>query len=163
VNIKVKYLDSKIDKLKKFDNGDWIDLRVSTLEVKRFGEDYELIKRDHSKHGVSLYEKGDLVKIGLGVAMELPKGYEGQVLPRSSTFKHYGLIQVNSQGVIDESYCGDNDEWFFVGYALKDGHIRKNDRVCQFRIQKKMQEIEFKEVESLGNEDRGGIGSSGRS
>ena len=93
--------------------------------------------------------------------MQLPKGYEGHVVPRSSTFKKWGIIQTNHQAVIDESYCGDQDQWFYPAYALRDTVIHTNDRICQFRIMKKQPVIEFEEVEELGNENRGGIGSTG--
>lgn len=93
--------------------------------------------------------------------MELPEGYEAYVVPRSSTFKNFGIIQTNHCGVIDESYKGDNDQWFFPAYALRDTKIKMNDRICQFRIQKKMPEIDFIEVKTLGNKDRGGHGSTG--
>lgn len=139
--IKIKYFDKEIDKLAEFCNGDWIDLR-SRVTVE--------------------YKAGDTVKLPLNVAMELPKGYEAVINPRSSTYKHYGLLLVNSQGVIDNSYNGDNDEWMFVGYATRDGKVDKNDRVCQFRIQKNQPKIIFDEVDHLGNEDRGGFGTSGK-
>ena len=139
--IKIKYLSSEIDKIVKKDNGDWIDLRsAETVEMKA-GE-FKLIK--------------------LGVAMQLPKGYEAHMVPRSSTFKSWGIIQTNHQAVIDESYCGDNDEWRYPAYALRDTVINVNDRICQFRIVEKQPEINFEEVETLGNEDRGGIGSTGK-
>ena len=93
--------------------------------------------------------------------MHLPKCYEGHVEPRSSTFKKWGIIQTNHQAVIDESYCGDQDQWFYPAYALRDTVIHANDRICQFRIMKKQPVIEFEEVGELGNENRGGIGSTG--
>ena len=138
--IKIKYF-SDIEEIKKVDNGDWIDLRSAT--------DVEL-KKDEFK------------LIPLGVGMKLPQGYEAHIVPRSSTYKHFGIIQTNHQAVIDESYCGDNDQWFYPSYALRDTIIHKNDRICQFRIVKKQPNIEFKKVDKLYNKDRGGIGSSGR-
>lgn len=93
--------------------------------------------------------------------MELPKGYEAHVVPRSSTFKNFGVIQTNHQGVVDESYKGNNDEWFMPVYALRDTEINFNDRICQFRIVEKMPKIDFVEVDELKNEDRGGHGSTG--
>jgi dUTP pyrophosphatase len=99
--------------------------------------------------------------IPLGIAMELPEGYEAHVVPRSSTFKNFGIIETNSMGVIDESYKGDNDQWFFPAYALRDTAIEFGERICQFRIMEKMPEVEFVEVEHLGNEDRGGHGTTG--
>lgn len=138
--IKIKYFDEELEKIKKIEKGDWIDLRAAkTIELK----------------------KGDFILIPLGVAMELPKGYEAHVVPRSSTFKNYGIIQTNSIGIIDNSYCGDNDEWKMPVYATKDTVINKNDRICQFRIIEKMPKVEFEEVEVLSNKNRGGFGSTG--
>ena len=138
--IKIKYFTNEIDKITKIEKGDWIDLRsATTIELK----------------------KGEFKLIPLGVAMQLPNGYEAHIVPRSSTYKNFGVIQTNHQGVVDESYCGDNDQWFFPAYALRDTVINVNDRICQFRIVEKQPEISFEEVECLGNEDRGGCGSTG--
>lgn len=140
--IKIKYHDSKLEKLMFIDNkSDWIDLRAA--------EDVTL-------------NKGDFKLISLGVSMELPKGYEAHIVPRSSTFKNFGIIQTNHQAVIDESYKGDNDIWKYPVYALRDTVIHKNDRICQFRIMKKQPKIKFIEVDSLDNDDRGGFGSTGK-
>lgn len=139
--IKIKYLSNEIEKLEKISVGDWIDLRCAKE--------------------ISL-KAGEFALIPLGVAMQLPNGYEALVVPRSSTFKHFGIIQTNSMSVIDESYCGDNDQWHFPAYALRDTVIHVNDRICQFRIVKHQPEIEFQKVEDLGNLDRGGIGSTGK-
>lgn len=139
MEIKIKYF-TDIEKIEKIEKGDWIDLRAA--------EDIEL-------------KAGEFKLIPLGVAMELPKGYEAHIVPRSSTYKKFGIIQTNHQAVIDESYCGDNDQWLYPAYALRDTEIRKGDRICQFRIMEKQPEITFTEVETLGNEDRGGIGSTG--
>ncbi|MCM1174046.1 MAG: dUTP diphosphatase [Blautia sp.] len=140
--IKIKYLTDKIEKLAYIDGkSDWIDLRAA--------EDVAM-------------KKGEFRLIPLGVAMELPKGYEAHVVPRSSTFKNFGIIQTNHQGVIDCSYCGDNDQWYMAAYALRDTQIHVNDRICQFRIMENQPKICFDEVESLGNADRGGIGSTGK-
>lgn len=138
--IKVKYFRG-VQKIEKIEVGDWVDLRSA--------EDVEM-------------KAGEFRMFPLGVAMQLPEGYEALVLPRSSTFNKYGVILVNSMGVIDESYCGDNDEWQFLAYALRDTKIPKNERICQFRIIEHQPSLEFVEVESLGNADRGGIGSTGR-
>lgn len=140
MKIKIKYVKD-IEKIGKISVGDWIDLRAAE-EVH--------------------FLPGEYREIPLGVAMELPKGYEALVVPRSSLFRKYRLISVNSVGVIDESYCGDNDEWNFLALAIRDVHIPKGERICQFRIIEHQPEIEFDEVEMLGNEDRGGIGSTGR-
>ena len=138
--VKVKYLADNLIHLTKRENGDWIDLRSAIdIEIKA----------------------GNFALIPLGVAMQLPEGYEAHVVPRSSTFKNFGIIQTNHQGVIDESYCGDNDQWFYPAYALRDTEIHKNDRICQFRIVKKQPDLEFEEVENLNNADRGGFGSTG--
>ena len=138
--IKIKYFTDNIDRIKKIDKGDWIDLRsAKTIELKA----------------------GEFKLIPLGVAMELPKGYEAHLVPRSSTYKNFGIIQTNHCGIIDESYCGDNDQWFYPAYALRDTTINVNDRICQFRIMEKQPEITFEEVSILNNEDRNGIGSTG--
>lgn len=123
-----------------YKNGDWIDLRT--------GVDI-------------LIEKGGFAYIPLGVAIQLPKGYEALVVPRSSTFKNYGIIQANSIGIIDESYCGDNDEWCFPAYATRQVLIPKNTRICQFRIIRHQPPIEIMGVKELGNKNRGGLGSTG--
>lgn len=139
--IKIKYFTNEIDKITKIEKGDWIDLRsATTIELK----------------------KGEFKLIPLGIAMQLPNGYEAHIVPRSSTYKNFGVIQTNHQGVVDASYCGDNDQWFFPAYALKDTVINVNDRICQFRIVEKQPAISFEEVECLGNEDRGGCGSTGK-
>ena len=141
-NIKIKYFTDKIDKLDYIEGkSDWIDLRAS--------EEVTL-------------KAGDFKLIPLGVAMELPKGYEAHVVPRSSTFKTWGLIQTNSMGVIDGSYCGDDDMWRMPVYATRDTVVHVNDRVCQFRIMKNQPEINFEEVMHLENSNRGGFGSTGK-
>lgn len=140
MKIKIKYHDKEMAKIQKIKIGDWIDLRVAEDVVMDQGE-YKLLS--------------------LGVSMQLPEGYEAHVVPRSSTFKNFGIILANSFGIIDESYCGDNDIWKFPAIALRRTKISKGDRICQFRIVKKMPEVEFVEVETLGNADRGGIGSTG--
>lgn len=140
--IRIKYFTDKIERLTYIDGkSDWIDLRAAA-DVK--------------------LKKGEFQLIPLGVAMELPKGYEAHVVPRSSTFKNFGIIQTNHQGVIDCSYCGDNDQWFMPAYALRDTEIHVNDRICQFRIMKNQPKLVFDEVESLDNADRGGHGSTGK-
>ena len=141
-NIRIKYFTDEIDKLAYIDGkSDWIDLRASeTVELKA----------------------GEFKLIPLGVAMELPKGYEAHVVPRSSTFKNYGLLQVNSCGIIDGSYCGDEDMWRMPVYATHDTVIHVNDRICQFRIVENQPKIVFEEVSALGNSNRGGFGSTGK-
>ena len=105
---------------------------------------------------------GEFQLIPLGVAMQLPDGYEAHVVPRSSTFKNYGIIQTNSCGIIDGTYCGDQDMWRMPVYATRDTVIHANDRIAQFRIFENQPRIVFDEVESLGNENRGGFGSTGK-
>ena len=138
--IQIKYFDKEIDKVEKISKGDLIDLRAAeTVEMK----------------------KGDFKLIKLGVGMKLPEGYKANVYPRSSTYKNFGIIMSNSVAQIDNSYSGDEDEWRFPAIALRDTVIHKNDRICQFEIQKIQPEIEFEEVEHLDSESRGGIGSTG--
>lgn len=139
--LKIKYLSKDIDKIKKISKGDWIDLRAAA--------DIDL-------------KAGEFKLIPLGIAIQLPHGYEAHIAPRSSTFKTWGIIQTNSVGVVDESYCGDDDEWMMPVYALRDTQIKINDRICQFRIFENQPEISFKEVTSLKNDNRGGFGSSGQ-
>jgi dUTP pyrophosphatase len=140
--IKIKYLSNQIEKLKYIDDkSDWIDLRAAE-EIKMKAGEFRLIP--------------------LGIAVELPKGYEAHVVPRSSTFKNFGLLQSNSMGIVDESYCGDNDQWFFPALAMRDTEIHVNDRICQFRIMEHQPQIEFIEVSELKNTDRGGHGSTGK-
>lgn len=139
IDIQVKY-HADIDPLVKTDKGDWIDLRVA--------EDVEM-------------KAGEFKIISLGVSMKLPEGYEGVVIPRSSTFKTWGILQTNHFGLIDNSYCGDTDIWRFPALATRDVFIEKNSRICQFRIQKKMEELSFTTVDTLGEPNRGGFGSSG--
>lgn len=138
--IKIRYAVEGMEKLEKIVKGDWIDLRAA--------EDVKL-------------KKGEYKLISLGVAMELPKGYEAHIAPRSSTYKNFKVLQTNHFGIVDESYCGNNDIWHFPAYATEDTVIHKNDRICQFRIEEHQPEIEFVEVDRLDNEDRGGIGTSG--
>ena len=140
--IKIKYFNDKLEKLTYIDGkSDWIDLRAA--------EDVDL-------------KKGESKLIPLGVAMQLPEGYEAHIVPRSSTFKNFGVIQTNHQGVVDCSYCGDNDQWFMPVLAVRDTHISFNDRICQFRIIENQPKIAFDEVASLSSTDRGGFGSTGK-
>lgn len=140
--IRIKYLSDKIEKLGYIaGKSDWIDLRAAEeIDIKA----------------------GEFKLIPLGIAMELPKGYEAHVVPRSSSYKNYGIIQTNSMGVIDETYCGDGDQWFMPVLAMRDTHICVNDRVCQFRIMKHQPPINFEETDCLNNDDRGGHGSTGK-
>jgi dUTP diphosphatase len=142
MKIQIKYFSDKIEKLDYIggNKSDWIDLRAA--------KDVEL-------------KAGEFKLIPLGIAMKLPKGYEAHVVPRSSTFKNFGIIQVNSMGVIDGTYCGDNDQWHFPAYALRDTKISINDRICQFRIMENQPNLEFEEVAKLDEKDRGGFGTTG--
>ena len=140
MKIKIKYFCDGLEKIEKIDKGDWIDLRAAEdVELKAF--EYKAIK--------------------LGVGMILPEGYEAHVVPRSSTYKNFGIIQSNHLGVIDESYCGNEDEWRFPAIALRDTVIHKNDRICQFRIMEKQPKPVFEIVDKLSEISRGGIGSTG--
>lgn len=140
--IKIRYVSDRIEPLRYIDGkSDWIDLRAS--------EDVTL-------------KKGEFRLIPLGVAMQLPEGFEAHVVPRSSTFKNFGILQANSMGVIDASYCGDNDLWYFPALAVRDTVIHANDRICQFRICENQPTINFIETDHLTGEDRGGFGSTGK-
>ena len=139
MTIKILY-HTDITPLEKTENADWVDLRVA--------EDVEM-------------KAGEFKIISLGVSMKLPDGYEALVIPRSSTFKRWGIIQTNHCGLIDNSYCGDDDIWMFPALATRDVKIEKNSRICQFRIQKKMGNVNFEKVDTLNNKNRGGFGRSG--
>ena len=142
INLKVKYFSEDIEKLRYIDGkSDWIDLRSAA--------DVEL-------------KAGEFKLIPLGSAIELPQGYEAHVVPRSSTFKNFGVLQVNSMGVIDETYCGDNDQWFMPVLAVRDTKICVNDRICQFRIMEHQPALTFEQVDHLEGADRGGFGSTGK-
>lgn len=139
--IRIKYFSDQIDKLTYIDGkSDWIDLRASEDVTMKAGE-FKLIP--------------------LGVAMQLPPGYEAHLVPRSSTYKNFGIIQTNSCGIVDGSYCGDDDMWRMPALAVRDTVIHVNDRIAQFRIYKNQPQIEFEEVTALGNANRGGFGSTG--
>lgn len=139
--IKIKYHNPDLAKIEKIEVGDWIDLRAA--------ENVKLIA-------------GEFKLINLGISMKLPEGYEAHVVPRSSTFKTWGILQTNSMGIIDNSYSGTNDIWRFPAYAIRDTEIKVNDRLCQFRIVKKQPQVEFIEVDKLDDTDRGGFGSTGK-
>lgn len=142
LEILIKYHSDQIDKLKYIDGkSDWIDLRAA--------EDIEL-------------KAGDFALIDLGISMKLPVGYEAHIVPRSSTFKTWGILQTNSIGIIDNSYSGENDIWKYPVYATRDTVIKANDRICQFRIFKNQDFFDFNEVEFLSDKSRGGFGSTGK-
>lgn len=140
--IKIRYFVNNVEPLTYVaGKSDWIDLRAAeTVEMK----------------------KGECKLIPLGVAMQLPEGYEAIIAPRSSTLKNFGIVQTNSIGVIDETYCGNNDQWYFPAEAKRDTVIAAGDRICQFRIFEHQPQLVFKPVDTLENEDRGGIGSTGK-
>ncbi|MGE9892134.1 dUTP diphosphatase [Lachnospiraceae bacterium SGI.240] len=145
MEISIKYfansMGDKVRKIFRVTNGDWIDLRAA--------EDVEM-------------KKGELRLIPLGVGMILPDGYEAWVLPRSSTPRQFGIISANSMGIIDNSYNGNDDQWGFMAYAIRDTVIRKNDRICQFRVIRNQPRLWFKAVTCLKEISRGGFGSTGR-
>ena len=139
--IKIKYLNDEITRLEYIDGkSDWIDLRAA--------EEVEL-------------KAGEFKLIHLGVAMQLPEGYEAHIVPRSSTFKKWGIIQTNHCGIVDNTYCGPNDWWRMPVFALRDTKIEVHDRICQFRIQKNQPTLVFNEVEEMEADNRGGFGSTG--
>ena len=140
LNIDIVYHNPNMPKLEKIDKGDWIDLRASV--------------------GGS-FKAGNFALIDLGVSMRLPEGYEAHIAPRSSTFKNYGIIQTNSIGIVDNSYSGTNDVWKMPCFFTRDTVIEPNDRICQFRIVKKMEPVSFTEVTELNSTNRGGFGSTG--
>ena len=150
--IRIKYFENAT-RLNKISKGDWIDVYANKDVFVKCGE---------------------RAMVPLGFALELPEGWEGHLAPRSSTFKTWGIIQTNSVGVVDDTYIGDNDQWHMPVYCLqgkdiesengeevKGTWIRKGDKIGQFRIMEVMPEIEFEEVESFGNKDRGGFGTTG--
>lgn len=140
MEIKIKYHSERLERLTSISVGNWIDLR--------------------SAEEVILHEGQDRL-ISLGVSMKLPDGYEAHIVPRSSTFKHFGITQVNSIGIVDSAYSGNEDVWKFWALAVRKSVIHLNDRICQFRIMQVQPEILFTEVDTLENPSRGGFGSTG--
>lgn len=139
--INIKYFDEDVQEIEKIDIGDWIDLRSrKNLE----------------------YISGAYFEVPLNVAMQLPEGYEANVVPRSSSFKNHGIVMVNSLAVIDNSYSGNKDEWVMPVYSIRDGEIEKGDRIAQFRIVKQQPPVEFNKVNKLSEKSRGGLGSTGK-
>lgn len=140
MEIKIMYHNPRLEKIHVSAVGDWIDLRAAErVELKA----------------------GGFHMISLGISMKLPEGYEAHIAPRSSSFRKWGFLQVNSVGVVDNSYSGSNDIWMLPVYATRDAVIEENDRICQFRIVERMPSVEFLEVEALDDRDRGGFGSTG--
>ena len=139
--LRIKYHNTDLEGyVTQYSYGDWIDLRAAvTVNMKA----------------------GEFRLISLGISMKLPEGYEAHIAPRSSTFKNFGILQANSVGIIDNSYSGDNDVWMFPAYAIRDTTIREGDRICQFRIMKRMPRVNIIEVDHLDDVSRGGFGSTG--
>ncbi|MBN1777742.1 MAG: deoxyuridine 5'-triphosphate nucleotidohydrolase [Clostridiales bacterium] len=137
--IKIKY-HAPIEKIQRMEQGDWIDLRAA--------EDVTLKAGEHRL-------------ISLGISVRLPAGCEAHIVPRSSTFRHWGILQTNSMGVVDESYAGEDDIWRMSVYAVRDTQIKMNDRICQFRVVEKMPRVIIEEVEAMDADSRGGFGSTG--
>lgn len=155
------------------DKGDWIDLKAAR-DVKLEGMTADTLKRTHKDERNYRRVNFKWELIPLGVAMQLPPGYEAIVAPRSSTFKKWYTMETNSIGIIDNSYNSDKDEWKFPVLMFENGHICKGDRICQFRIQLSQKAtlwqkikwlftsgIKLVQVNELGNKERGGFGSTG--
>ena len=143
LDIKVKYLSDEVPRLKfvgGYGHSAWVDL-CAAEDIKMGAGSFKLIP--------------------LGIAMELPEGYEAHIVPRSSTYKKFGIIQTNHCGIVDPTYCGDGDQWYMPAYALRNTEIKAGERICQFRVVECQPELNFETVDTLGNEDRGGIGSTG--
>lgn len=144
MELKVLYHDEKfgeLERISKIEQGDWIDLRAAeTVELK----------------------KGEFKIISLGITVVIPDGYEMNIVPRSSTYKNFKILQTNCFGVIDNSYSGFNDIVGFPALAMEDTVIHKGDRICQFRINKKMENLDLIEVKEASDKSRGGFGSTGK-
>lgn len=140
MEIQIRYHEGA-EPLEILNQGDWIDLKAAETVTLKAGE---------------------FRKISLGVSMKLPEGYEAHIVPRSSTFRNWGIIQVNCVGIIDNSYCGDDDIWGYQVLAMRDTTIERGDRICQFRLMKKMEKPELITVEHLTGPNRGGFGSTGK-
>lgn len=175
LKIKIKRLNKEIELPETIKKGDWIDLRASESIV--FNAPQAGVLKRHKVKGVEEAHRDvtfDSCLIPLGIAVQLPKGFEALILPRSSTYNKYGIILGNMQGVIDNTYCGENDEWKFNAIAFRDTVISKRHRIAQFRIQLSQKAsiwqkikwllssgVKIIEVDNLGNPDRGGLGSTG--
>lgn len=139
LTITVQYLNESVTRLSVNEKGDWVDLYAAeTVDLKQ----------------------GEHKLIHLGVAMKLPAGYEAHLVPRSSTFKKWGIIQANHVGIIDNSYSGPNDWWMMSVIAMRDTTIHAGDKICQFRIIERQPALMFEEG-NMEDEDRGGFGSTG--
>lgn len=158
------------------DKGEWIDLKCAE-DIELMAPQSGTLKEVTNEHGVTSRVRNvelPVTYIPLGVAMQLPEGYEAVILPRSSTPKKFGIIMACSEGVVDNTYCGNNDEWKFPALAIRATSIEKFTRICQFRIQLSQKAtfwqkikwlfssgIELVEVNNLNSTDRGGFGSTG--
>lgn len=165
INIRTKKMRDNA-KLPKSHNGNWADCYNSVIgcvvpEALENGKEFTFDDTDWYPDGLT-YTKGDVIVVKLGFCMELPKGKEAYLMSRSGTFRKTGLILTNSVGLIDDSYCGDSDEWMGIFYATREGHIDIGDRLLQMRIQDAMPKCTFEEVETLNNKDRGSYGSTGK-
>jgi dUTP pyrophosphatase len=187
LSVNVKYFNKDMSKIEVTDKGDWNDLRcvgatkiiVQNTITEKDGE--KILNRNTIKMPIQLqdgkfpneetkeledvkfiqYSKGDFLLLDLGIAMQLPEGYEANVVPRSSTFKTFTVIETNSMGVIDNLYRGDGDKWFMPVLAMQDGFIIYNERICQYKIVEKMKDVDYNELDKFDAENRGGHGSSG--
>lgn len=141
IQVKIKYHTDTLVRVSKLEQGDWIDLRAAAnIEM----------------------EKGKQYLVPLGISMKIPYGFEAHVVPRSSSYKNYKVIQTNGIGILDNSYCGDGDQWFWPVIAMENTFIVENDRVAQFKIVPRMPIVEFLEVAQMEDADRGGHGSTGK-
>lgn len=166
MDLKIKYFDKNMDKLRQDEKGDWIDLRVANGAVVVNQEQFikngfAVSAKNNWVDGKLWFNEGNVIICRLGVAIELPVDKKANIYPRSSTFATYGLLLTNAVGCIDNKYKGDNDEWLAVFYATRDGFIEKYDRLCQFDVVDRMS-VQFEEVDQLGLESRGGYGTTGR-
>lgn len=159
--ITVKYFDKNMPELIKLAVGDWFDLRIRDIQpVSKFSNVFW-----DDENEVFKYTQNSSMLIYLGVGMILPEGHEAHVLPRGSTFKHTGLIQTNSMGIIDNSYCGEEDEWAMPAFSLTSGYVEKYQRIAQFRIMptmEKMSGVLYFIEDDLYSKSRGGQGSTGK-
>ena len=159
MRIKVKYLDPKVPRLAHIGGkrkSNWVDVYASRIEI-----DGKMVDMDVLQDMALQINERCILRVFLGFALQLPAGYEAHIAPRSSTFRNTGLIMTNSIGIVDESFCGDGDEWFTPFWGAEPGLIKRYDRIAQFRIVEAMPDVEWVEVDKLGNADRGGYGSTG--
>lgn len=157
MELKVRYIDKNLTKMEKIDKGDLVDLRASMIYTYDYIEDKKIEKTFPYE-----YKAGETIFVKLGFAMEMPKGKKADVVPRSGTFKNYGLLLTNSVGKIDNKFNGNDDEWGAMFWATRDGVMNYNDRILQFEVvDTVMDNVEFTFVEELGNNNRGGYSSTG--